>query len=305
MTNTNLFGILATVFLIIGFFSLAGSLANPAPWATPTPTPAAEPTITPNPTPKPEPTAKPTLEMHCRSTADIDDLKVDVTGALTYNKTAIINAPVYIGFSADSGNTWENFTLVQTDSDGGFAAAWTPNATGSYLMCAHWGGNDSLHWVNATANLALTPDSAGNEFSIVSNSTISNLAYNSTTKELSFSTNGTSGTTGYLYASIPKTLLGDIQAIAVNIDGQPIACGSESHEDVWVICCVYGQSEHVFTMQLPFVVMLNSQETPWIPIAAIVIAVLIAIIAAIMTIRRRRRTAATVASILKENRPTY
>jgi hypothetical protein len=303
MTNTKLFGVLAIFFLAFSFFSLAGSLANPIAYQTPTPT--AEPTVIPTPTPKPEPTAKPTLELYCGSTADKSNLKVDITGILMYNKTAIPNTPVYIGFSADYGNKWDNFELVQTGGDGGFAAAWIPNATGNYLLCAHWEGNDSLHWINATASLALTPDSSGNVFSVVSNSTISNFAYNSTTQLLSFSTNGTSGTTGYVYASIPKTLVGHVQTLAVNIDGQPIAFERDSHDNVWVIYCVYSQSEHVFTVHLPSVEMLSSQATPWIPIAVIFVAILITLVAVIVVVRRRRRTAATVATILKENRPAY
>jgi hypothetical protein len=146
----------------------------PFPFSTPTPTPSPtpEPTVTPIPTPKPEPTAKPTITIDCKSTAVESNLKVEVTGTLTYNKTAIPGASIYLGFSADSGNKWENFSLVQTKSDGGFGALWTPNATGNYLMCAQWEGNSTLHWMNATANLVLTPDSKGNVFSVVSNSTI-------------------------------------------------------------------------------------------------------------------------------------
>ena len=138
-------------------------------------------------------------------------------------------------------------------------------------------------------------------FSVVSNSTLSNFAYNSETQELSFNTNGTSAT-GYAYACIPKTLVSDTQTLKVNIDGNPIAFTSESQEDVWVISCVYTQSEHAFTVQIPLVEALSPATTPWIAIV-IVIAVLIALVAIAVVIRRRRRTAATVAAILKETRP--
>ncbi len=137
-------------------------------------------------------------------------------------------------------------------ADGGFGALWIPNATGNYLLNAKWDGNSTLHWMNATVNLALTPDSAGNVFSVVSNSTISGFDYNSTTQILSFNTNGTSSTTGYAYVCIPKTLVSDIHTLGVNIDGKPIAFTSESQDDVWVISCVYTQSEHAFTIQIPF-----------------------------------------------------
>jgi hypothetical protein len=124
-------------------------------------------------------------------------------------------------------------------------------------------------------------------------------------QELSFMANGTSGTTGYAYTCIPKTLVSDLQTLRLNIDGKPVGFTSESQDDVWILSCVYSQSEHVFTVQLPNMEILGPQKTPWIPIATIAIAVLIAAIALTVAIRRRRRTAATVASILKEKRPAY
>ena len=158
--------------------------------------------------------------------------------------------------------------------------------------------------MNATVNLATTPDLAGNEFSAVSNSTITNLSYNSTTKELSFNTNGTLGTTGYAQVCIPKTLVNDAQTVILSIDGRPVTFASESQGDVWVISCRYAQSQQAFTVKLPLMQALSSDTTNWIAIV-VVIAVLIALVAVVVVVRRRRRTAATVASILKENRPVY
>jgi hypothetical protein len=145
-------------------------------------------------------------------------------------------------------------------------------------------------------------DLAGNEFSAVSNSTISNINYNSTTQELSFNTNGTSRTTGYANVCIPKNLVSDIQTVKVNIDGRPVSFTSASQEDVWVISCVYTQSYHAFTIQIPFMQMLSPATTPWITIVVVII-ILIALVATAVVIRRRRKTAATVAAILKQNRP--
>jgi hypothetical protein len=297
--NVKLLGVLAIIFLTSSYVSLAA--ANPLSFATPTPTP----TDTPTPTPKPEPKIYPTLEMYCRTTASASNLKVEVTGKLAYNKSAIPNAPVYIGYSADLGSGWENFTLVQTDADGTYEGVWTPNATGNYLLCAQWMGNDTLHWINATVNLALTHISAGNAFSVTSNSTISNLNFNSENRELSFITNGTSGTTGYAYVCLPKDLDVDIQTLQVNMDGQSVTFTSESTDDVWVISCVYTQSAHVFSIQLPVAMqVLSPAITPWVLIV-IGIAVLIVVIVIVAVVRRRRKTAAMVAEILKQNRPVY
>ena len=318
MTNNKLIGLLAAVLIMSICTSFVASStvtlthngnlaytpqADSFPFSTPTPTPSPtpEPTVTPIPTPRPEPTAKPSIEIDCKSTADVSNLKVTVTGTLSFNKTAIPNASIYLSYSADSGIIWENFSLVQTQADGSFGAFWIPNSTGNYLFNANWEGNSTLHWANATVNLALMPDSAGNVFSVASNSTIFGFNYNSETQTVSFNTNGTSSTTGYAHICIPKTLVSDIQTMKVNLDGKPITFSSESQDDIWIILCVYSQSEHVFTIQLPFVQMLNPTTTPWISIV-IVLVVLVALVAIAVVIRRRRRTAATVASILKQNR---
>src|SRR5664280_3473 len=114
MTNVKLLGLLAMVLLISSCSSLVvastftltnngnpaytplqGSFPFPFSTPTPTPSPTPEPTVTPIPTPKPEPTAKPALKIYCISTAAASSLKVDVTGTLTYNKTAIPSAAVY------------------------------------------------------------------------------------------------------------------------------------------------------------------------------------------------------------------
>jgi hypothetical protein len=275
------------------------------PFATPTPTPTATPVPTPTPTPKPEPTVWPSLDLSCITSAAASTVKVQVSGTLSYNKTGIPNAPMYIGYSADGGSHWENFTLVQTRSDGTYGAVWIPNATGNYIMTVHWDGNDTLHRIEAKVNLALTSDSSGNEFSIMSNSNITNLAYNAATQVISFNTNGTSDPESYIYACVPKTLVNDVQALKVYVDGNPVQFASESQPDVWVISALYSKTEHSLTVQIPSVEVINPTSIPWTAIVIVAAVIVIALLAVVVVFRRRRRMAKTVASILKENRPTY
>ena len=200
-----------------------------------------------------------------------------------------------------TGKTLRSYKLDLTEALGAF---WLPNATGSYTMCAQWDGNATLHWMNATANMVITSDSSGNAFSVASNSTISSFDYDSASQVLSFNTNGTSSTTGYAHICIPKTLVSDIQTLQVSIDGKPAAFTSQSQDDIWIVSCMYTQSEHAFTLQIPFIQALTAETTPWIAII-IVLAAVVALLAVAVVIRRRRRTAATVASILKESRPLH
>lgn len=273
-----------------------------APTSTPTATPI--PTAKPSPTPRPEPSAKPTLQMTLTSTATSNNPKVTVSGTLTYNHTGIEGAPIYAAFSVDGGNSWQNFSLVQTHADGSFSTVWVPNATGNYLVSTQWDGNLTLHWLNTSASFALTSDSAGNEFSVASNSTLSGLTFDSASRQLRFSTNGTTNTNGYLTIFVPKTLAADAQALQLKMDGATRTFSSEAQSDVWVISCTYGQSNHDFVVQIPAEVVFSPVETPWVMVA-IAIAIVIAVIAVLLVVRRRRRTAATVAEILKDKRPVF
>ena len=309
-----------TILLLICFISSATSatfltfgevtykpLANDPPLffetSTPTVTPTPEPTSTPAPTPRPEPSAWPTIEIQCISGASTDNPRIEVTGILIYNNTGIEDAPIYVGYSADSGCNWTDISLVHTQADGRFESVWIPDTIGYYSMRVQWDGNLTLHWVNATVNLALASNSAGNLFSVGSNSTILNVAYNSENQQLSFITNSTTGT-GYVQVCIPKALLDNAQLADVKVDGKPAAFASESQDDVWVISCLYSQDIHAFTIQIPAKQMLNKESTPWITIIVVIVVLVVAGLA-VVAIRRRRKTAATVAAILKDNRPVY
>jgi hypothetical protein len=90
------------------------------------------------------------------------------------------------------------------------------------------------------------------------------------------------------------------------MDGKPATFTSESKKDIWVISCVYSQSEHTFSVQLPSAEIVNAAAIPWTPIIIIVvIAVVIVLVAIALVVKRKRRTAAIVESILKEDRPVH
>lgn len=316
--NSKITGILSIILLlscfIIALSSAAVSAFEVKPVANgpifqvtePTPTPTATPTPTTKPTstPRPEPSARPTLQMYLTSAESSNNPKVTVSGTLTYNHTGIEGAPIYAAYSANKGKTWQNFSLVQTHSDGSFSTVWVPNATGNYMVSTQWDGNLTLHWLNTSTSLVLTPDSAGNEFSVASNSTLSDLIYDSASRQLRFSTNGTSNTVGYLTICVPKALAADAQALQLKMDGASQTFGIQSQDGVWVISCTYSQSSHDFVVQIPAEVMFSPVETPWLMIA-IAAVVAVVVIAVLMVLRRRRRTAATVAAILKDKRPTF
>jgi hypothetical protein len=124
-------------------------------------------------------------------------------------------------------------------------------------------------------NLALTPDAEQNVFTLTSNSTLTQFAFNSTSKELGFIVSGPSGTKGYVDIYIPKTLISDISTLKTYIDGKQIAFNSESQVDSWLISFTYSHSQHTITMSIGSVseVTYPDSLSQWIiyiaPIAAI------------------------------------
>ncbi|MDR1992541.1 MAG: hypothetical protein LBQ98_03440 [Nitrososphaerota archaeon] len=256
-----------------------------------------EPTITP--TPKPEPTAKPTMDFSCQSIA-ADSFKFEISGTLSYNNSAIPNAQIYIRSSADNGDNWENFALAQTNKDGTFNTLWLPKTTGTYLLCAHWNGNDTLRWMNTTLSLAVTSDANSNTFATTSTSKITTLKYDPTTQTLSFNTNGTQ--TAIINTYIPKTLVSDAKTLQIKIDRQTAEFTSKAQDNLWLITCPVNQGIHSLTLQIPPQEIIDPNTIPWLTIL-IAIILLIVIVVIVITIRRRRKTAATVAAILKQNRP--
>jgi hypothetical protein len=85
-------------------------------------------------------------------------------------------------------------------------------------------------------------------FSIESNSTISNLFFNSTNSQLSFTVSGPSGTTGFAKVTIAKTLMpkGNLQ---VYMDGNPISSSEDSNGSYWIVTFTYHHSTHQVTIK--------------------------------------------------------
>jgi hypothetical protein len=81
-------------------------------------------------------------------------------------------------------------------------------------------------------------------FKVESNSTISNLSFNSTSVTLSFTVSGPSGTKGYTKASIAKTLVSTFTGVTVALDGKNLTFIVGSSVDYWVLEFSYGHSSH-------------------------------------------------------------
>ena len=87
-------------------------------------------------------------------------------------------------------------------------------------------------------------------FSVESNSTVTDLFFNSTSSELSFTVNGTSGTSGYVKVSVAKNLLSSIQNLKVYLDGKSLDVTINSDENSWFLSFNYLHSTHHVTISL-------------------------------------------------------
>jgi len=102
-------------------------------------------------------------------------------------------------------------------------------------------------------------------FSIVSNSTITGLAFNSTSKTITFTVTGPTGTTGYTNVTIAKTLIENISELTIYLDGNQIDYTFTSTEYTWLIHFTYTHSTHKVTILLS---SLNTDSSSKFPLKA-------------------------------------
>jgi hypothetical protein len=262
-----------------------------APTPSPTASPTSNPTTNPTPIPTPDPSLPtPTIDVSCRSTTTVTGFKVEIDGTISLNGNPLSDQPVLVSYSVTGGQVWQSLTMVKTLSDGKFVAVWTPSVTGNYLIKATVERSSTMNEASKTINLALTPDAEQNVFTLTSNSTITQFAFNSTTKELGFIASGPSGTKGYVNIYIPKTIINDISTLKTYLDGNEISFNSESQADSWLISFTYSHSQHTITMVMEDAQQVshtNSDSLPqWLIITVAV--TLVAVVAAVAVVFKSR-----------------
>jgi len=87
-------------------------------------------------------------------------------------------------------------------------------------------------------------------FLIISSSNITEVAFNSTTKTITFTVTGPTGTTGYTNITIAKTLIENITDLTIYLDDHEIEYLATSTEYTWLVHFNYTHSTHKVTIQL-------------------------------------------------------
>jgi len=190
--------------------------------------------------------------------------KVDVGGGLTHlNGSGISGSRVLLSYSVDGGETWIEITSVTSNLEGSYSAVWMPSARGNYIIRAVlepsiWIGRE-LFW-----NLAVTSFENQYVFSVLSNSTVSDLVYDSTRRELRFTVSGQPGTMGYSSVTIAEDLAPGITDVNVYLDDDRLTYTHKFINDSWLLHFTYSHSiPHTVTIYL------RSPTTLWVVLAGV------------------------------------
>jgi hypothetical protein len=193
---------------------------------------------------------QPSLAISCKSSTSYSNFRVQINGNLTINGTGISGLPVLLSYSVTGGESWQDLTLVDTDSIGNYAAVWLPSVTGNYMLKAVFEGSEKYLNASTIVNFALEPNADQNVFSVTSNSTITGLMFDSAKNELSFNVSGTIGTCGYVIISIPSSLVTNISDLKVYVDNDQAQYSFDSQSDCWLLYLTYHHSTHIITVNL-------------------------------------------------------
>jgi hypothetical protein len=192
------------------------------------------------------------------------------------------SANIILSFKFPGSATWTQTTSATTNPDGSYSATWLPTATGSYAVKVEWPGNEAYAGTYEIRNISVTRDNVENLLLAESNSTLSSLAFNSNSSEISFSVSGPSGTSGYVRFLISKSLLGNTTNLKVYMDGKQIEYSATSIHEVMIKLPEPRQESPV-----PDGSSLPKSELPIYPILALIIASVIGALL-IIGIRRKR-----------------
>ncbi|MEJ5328126.1 MAG: InlB B-repeat-containing protein [Candidatus Bathyarchaeia archaeon] len=215
---------------------------------SPTPAPSPSPSASPTPTPPSLPPAE--IDVAVESTSTYSGFSTKISGRLTANGVGLSNTGVILYLSVSGGSSWDVLSFVNTDADGRYSVVWRPSVTGNYMLNVSWSGNSEYSGASKVVNFAVTPYEEENVFSVVSNSTLSGLLFDSENDELRFSVTGPSGTVGYVNVIIPKTLVRDVSSLRVYLDGGQVTFESEPQADSWALHFTYTHSTHQVTISL-------------------------------------------------------
>jgi hypothetical protein len=170
--------------------------------------------------------------------------ELTISGNLTYEGRGVPDAEIYFSTKNFSDNAqWVNIGSAKTNSDGLYTFIWSTQTPNGYQIRALWAGNST--YPQTSLSRMLYVNSFGDLVTgFSSNSTVTDLIFNMTTRMLSFTAEGPSGTSGYVNVTLKKDPSFNPQNLTVLFDGQPIPYTTESTEAAWTLHFTYTHSVH-------------------------------------------------------------
>jgi hypothetical protein len=206
--------------------------------------------------------------------------KVDIAGNLTTLKgDPLSGQDILLSYHIPRTSIWTPITSTTTDSSGKYQATWLPSATGNFAVKAEWAGNEAYVGAVDVKNVSVI-QGTGSEtlFMAESNSTLSSVAFNSTSREISFTVSGENGTYGYVRFQISKTLITNMTDFKIFIDGAQISFTLSKTDSAYILYFEYHHSTHDVSISLPSANVDTIPEFPsWILLPLLAAAMLVAI----------------------------
>ena len=176
---------------------------------------------------------------------------VNVMGTLSdSNRTPLQSELVVLSYTFAGIDSWIPISSSLTNEAGEYNIQWINSASGTFTLKTEWDGNATFTGISNATTLSFVPYQSQQVLFVESNSTVSALAFNSTSSELSFTVIGPSGTSGYVKATIAKSVIANGEDTKVYLDGNQLNYSVISTDDSWLITFSYSHSTHQISMHL-------------------------------------------------------
>jgi hypothetical protein len=86
-----------------------------------------------------------------------------ISGNLTFNGGSIAEVPIYLSYSVNGGESWQDLTMVNTNSEGNYSALWFLNVTGTYQLKAVFKGSSATNNLGASNIITFTLEPSGQQ----------------------------------------------------------------------------------------------------------------------------------------------
>jgi hypothetical protein len=187
-----------------------------------------------------------TTQITLSTTAETQQLgyKIGIDGNLTSEDLPVSDAQIVLSYLLPGTSTWLPISSINTNQEGAYSASWVPTATGLFTLKAEYAGDEKFAGSYDIKNISIIESTGKEMFFVESNSTLSSLAFNSTSSEISFTVNGSTGTTGYTRFIVSKEIVSDPSALKVYLDGNQLEYTVTDATEAWQLYFAYMHSTH-------------------------------------------------------------